>query len=56
MSYSRTQHSDAGEAQTQTNVIMTCPHSKDSDQAGHPPSLISVFADLMKKVFDIHHP
>ena len=28
---------------------MTCTSSKDSDQPGHPPSLIRVFAVCMKK-------
>ena len=30
---------------------MTCAHSEDSDQPGHPPSLITVFAVRMKKAW-----
>ena len=35
---------------------MTCPPSKDSDQNGHPPSLIRVFAVCMKKPWILSYP
>ena len=33
-----------------------CAHSKDSDQPGHPPSLIRVFAVRMKKPWVLSYP
>ena len=35
---------------------MTCAPSKDSDQPGHPPSLIRVFAVHMKKPWVLSYP
>ena len=35
---------------------MTCAPSKDSDQPGHPPSLIRVFAVRMKKHWVLSYP
>ena len=35
---------------------MTCVPSKDSDQPGHPPSLIGVFAVRMKKAWVLSYP
>ena len=35
---------------------MTCAPSKDSDQPGHPPSLIRVFAVRMKKHWVLGYP
>ena len=35
---------------------MACAPSKDSDQPGHPPSLISVFAVCMKKAWILRYP
>ena len=35
---------------------MTCVPSKDSDQSGHPPSLIRVFAVRMKKAWVLGYP
>ena len=35
---------------------MTCAPSEDSDQPGHPPSLIRVFADRMRKTFVLSYP
>ena len=35
---------------------MACALSKDSDQPGHPPSLIRVFAVRMKKAWVLSHP
>ena len=35
---------------------MTCASSKDSDQPGHPPSLIRVFAVRMKKGWILSYP
>ena len=35
---------------------MTCAPSKDSDQTGHPPSLIRVFAVRMKKAWILNYP
>ena len=35
---------------------MACAPSEDSDQTGHPPSLIRVFAVLMKKVWALSYP
>ena len=34
---------------------MTCAPSEDSDQPGHPPSLISVFAVCMKKHWALNY-
>ena len=34
---------------------MACAPSEDSDQTGHPPSLIRVFAVHMKKVWDLSY-
>ena len=42
-------------AHDKTNKI-TCAPSKDSDQPGHPPSLIRVFAVCLKKHWDIGYP
>ena len=38
-----------------TNKV-ACAPSKDSDQPGHPPSLIRVFAVRMKKVLVVSYP
>ena len=38
-----------------TNKV-ACAPSKDSDQPGHPPSLIRVFAVRMKKVLIVSYP
>ena len=38
-----------------TNKI-TCAPSEDSDQPGHPPSLIRVFAIRMKKPWVLSYP
>ena len=35
---------------------MACEPSEDSDQPGHPPSLIRVFAVRMKKVWILSYP
>ena len=35
---------------------MICVPSEDSDQPGHPPSLIRVFAVLMKKAWVLSYP
>ena len=35
---------------------MACASSEDSDQPGHPPSLIRVFAARMKKVWVLSYP
>ena len=35
---------------------MACAHSEDSDQPGHPPSLIRVFAVRMKKAWVLSYP
>ena len=35
---------------------MTCAPSEDSDQPGHPPSLIRVFAVHMKKAWILSYP
>ena len=35
---------------------MTCEPSEDSDQSGHSPSLISVFAVHMKKPWFLSYP
>ena len=35
---------------------MTCAPSEDSDQPGHPPSLIRVFAVIMKKPWTLSYP
>ena len=35
---------------------MACAPSEDSDQPGHPPSLINVFAVLMKKAWILSYP
>ena len=35
---------------------MVCAPSKDSDQPGHPPSLIRVFAVRMKKAWVLRYP
>ena len=35
---------------------MTCAPSEDSDQPGHPPSLIRVFAVRMKKAWVLSYP
>ena len=35
---------------------MACAHSEDSDQTGHPPSLIRVFAVRMKKAWVLSYP
>ena len=36
--------------------IMACASSEDSNQPGHPPSLISVFAVRMKKAWVLSYP
>ena len=38
-----------------TNKV-TCAPSEDSDQPGHPPSLIRVFAVRMKKAWVLSYP
>ena len=38
------------------NNKLTCAPSKDSDQPGHPPSLIRVFAVCMKKAWVLSYP
>ena len=38
------------------NQQMACAPSKDSDQPGHPPSLIRVFAVRMKKAWILSYP
>ena len=35
---------------------MACAPSEDSDQPGHPPSLIGVFAVRMKKAWVLNYP
>ena len=35
---------------------MACAPSEDSDQPGHPPSLIRVFAVRMKKAWILSYP
>ena len=35
---------------------MACAASEDSDQPGHPPSLIRVFAARMKKAWVLYYP
>ena len=35
---------------------MVCAPSEDSDQPGHPPSLIRVFAARMKKAWVLSYP
>ena len=35
---------------------MACVHSEDSDQPGHPPSLIRVFTVHMKKAWVLSYP
>ena len=35
---------------------MACAPSEDSDQPGHPPSLIRVFAVSMKKAWVLSYP
>ena len=35
---------------------MACAPSEDSDQPGHPPSLIRVFAVCMKKAWVLSYP
>ena len=35
---------------------MACAPSEDSDQPGHPPSLIRVFAVRMKKAWVLSYP
>ena len=42
-------------AHDKTNKL-TCAPSKDSDQPGHPPSLIRVFAVRMKKPWVLGYP
>ena len=39
-----------------TKPKMTCVPSEDSDQPGHPPSLIRVFAVRMKKAWVLSYP
>ena len=43
-------------AATWQNQQNECAPSKDSDQPGHPPSLISVFAVRMKKAWILSYP
>ena len=40
----------------QQHVKMTCAANEDSDQPGHPPSLIRVFAVRMKKSWVLSYP
>ena len=35
---------------------MACAPNEDSDQPGHPPRLISVFTDHMKKAWVLSYP
>ena len=35
---------------------MTCAPSEESDQPGHPPSLIRIFTVSMKKIWIISYP
>ena len=39
-----------------TNQQYGCARSEDSDQPGHPPSLIRVFAVRMKKGWNLSYP
>ena len=39
-----------------TKPIVACAPSEDSDQPGHPPSLIRVFAVRMKKAWIVSYP
>ena len=43
-------------ATTWQNKQNGCAHSEDSDQPGHPPSLIRVFAVPMKKAWIFSYP
>ena len=43
-------------AKTWQNQQDGCAPSEDSDQPGHPPSLIRVFAVRMKKAWDLSYP
>ena len=43
-------------AMTWQNQQSNCAPSEDSDQPGHPPSLISVFAVHMKKAWVLSYP
>ena len=43
-------------ATTWQNQQTECAYSKDSDQPGHPPSLIRVFAVRMKKPWVLSYP
>ena len=43
-------------AATWQNQQSYCVPSEDSDQTGHPPSLISVFAVRMKKAWVLNYP
>ena len=43
-------------ATTWQNLQNECAPSEYSDQPGHPPSLISVFAVRMKKAWDLSYP
>ena len=43
-------------AATWQNQQSECASSEDSDQPGHPPSLIRVFALRMKKAWDLSYP
>ena len=43
-------------AATRQNQQSDCAPSEDSDQAGHPPSLIRVFAVRMKKAWVLSYP
>ena len=45
----------APEILTKKNNKIVCAPSKDSDQPGHPTSLISVFAVGMKKAWDLSY-
>ena len=45
-----------GESEQDKTNKMTCASSEDSDQPGHPPSLIRVFAVRMKKQWVLSYP
>ena len=49
------QNNDCEPPHDKTNK-MASAHSKDSDQPGHPPSLIRVFAVRMKKAWVLSYP
>ena len=50
------QHKRSNEPHREITNEMICAHSKDSDQPGHPPSLIRVFTVRLKidRILAIH--